>query len=197
MSASPAANVAVTYQTVHTRILTLAESLSDEALRWRPSPRSHSVAFHLWHVARWADHLQAAIPGMTTELGQRLGPGVEVWEAERLAARWSLGTGSLGFAQTGMDLPDEQALALVFPPKETLLDYARRAFAAAERALGAVDDEQLQAQEQPQPMTEAIFAPGTVGGVILTHIRHDAFHLGAMDYARGLWRETQEGNATP
>ncbi len=79
---------------------------------------------------------------MTPELGRRLGPARQVWEAQRLAERWSL-TGALGYQQAGTGLDDNESARLQLPGKEELLDYVRRVFSAADRAVGAVDGRSL------------------------------------------------------
>ena len=186
MSISTTTLISDQYCITHERALKLTDKLSDEQLRWRPTPTGHAIAFHLWHMARWADHLQAAIPGMTPELGGRLGPGVEIWEAERLAVRWGFDLVELGYAQTGMTMSDDIATQLAFPAKEELLAYARKAFVTAEHAVKAIDDEQFQKVEQPQPLTEGIWGDSTVGSAILIHIVHDNRHLGMMECLSGL-----------
>jgi hypothetical protein len=93
-----------------------------------------------------------------------------------------------------MQMPDEVALKLPFPPKDDLLDYVARAFAASERAVNAIDDEQLVSREQPQPMTEGIWGDKTVADAVLAHIRHDNRHLGMMEALFGL--QGQPGSST-
>ena len=88
MTRSHATEIIGAYRMTHTRILALAEKLTDEQLHWRPTQDGLSIAFHVWHLARWADHIQATLPGMTSELGRRLAPGVQIWEAEGLATQW-------------------------------------------------------------------------------------------------------------
>jgi hypothetical protein len=194
MTRSHAAEIIGAYRKTHERIVALAEKLADEQLCWRATPDSLSVAFHMWHVARWADHLQATIPGMTPDLGQRLGPGVQIWDAEDLATRWEFEPAQLGYAATGMTMPETIATHLIFPPKETLIAYLRRAFAAAERAVEAIDEQQFDAAEQPQPLTEGIWGEGTVGGAILNHLVHDNRHLGMLECLVGI--QIGSGSAT-
>ena len=67
---------------------------------------------------------------MTPELSRRLSPGVQIWEAEGLAARWGFDSARLGYAETGMLMDDDAAGRLPLPSKDALLDYARRTFAA-------------------------------------------------------------------
>jgi uncharacterized damage-inducible protein DinB len=194
MFPSPAAMIIGAYQQTHSRILALGEKLSQEQLHWQPAAGRQSIAFHLWHIARWADHLQAAIPGMTPELGQRLAPGVELWQAEGLAARWGFEPAQLGYAGTGMGMADDIATHLSFPPKAELLAYLQRALTAADHAVQAIDDRQFEATEQPQSLTEGIWGESTVGDAILTHLTHENRHLGMMECLVGL--QTGSGTAT-
>jgi len=41
------------YRWAHEHVLTLVEDLSAEQVDWRPATYSISIAFHLWHLARW------------------------------------------------------------------------------------------------------------------------------------------------
>src|SRR5687767_11211217 len=98
------------YCKTHQRILAFAEKLANEQLFWRASPHNLSIGFHVWHTARWADHFQAAVPGMTEELQRRLGPGTQIWEQEGLAADWGFDAPELGYAATGMHMDDDLAV---------------------------------------------------------------------------------------
>src|SRR5262245_29611852 len=186
MTRSHAAEIIGAYRLTHTRILGLAEKLTNEQLQWRPTPESLSIAFHVWHVARWADHIQATFPGMTLELGRRLAPGVQIWEAEDLTTQWGFEQGQLGYAATGMTMSESIAVGLAFPPKETLLAYLRRTFTAVDSSLNAIDEEQFGEAEQPQSLTEGIWGESTVGDAILSHVVHDNRHLGAMECLAGI-----------
>ena len=53
---------------LHEQVLKLATRLSDEQLAWRLNLHTPSISFHLWHIARWADRLQARIPNMSLEM---------------------------------------------------------------------------------------------------------------------------------
>lgn len=165
----------------HMFTLKLAEDLSDEQLRWSPGALAPSIAFHLWHTARWADLLQAWMREMTDALKERLGPGGEIWEAERLAEQWGLDASALGHASTGMGMDDDASAALPLPPKERLLDYARRAFGAMDEAVAAVDDEGLS-----ESCTDQYGQRTSVGSAVLSHVAHVNRHLGMMEALRGV-----------
>lgn len=193
MNTSPAVLMTEAYCACHRHMLTYLQKMTDEQLRWQP-PGSNCIAWHAWHLARWADYFQATVPAMTPELSRRLGTGVQIWEVEKLADRWQFDASRLGYGATGMQMPDDVALKLPFPPQAELLAYMAQAFSAAERAVAAIDDEQLMSAEQPQPLTEGIWGAGTVADALLAHIRHDNRHLGMMEALLGL--QGQAGSST-
>jgi hypothetical protein len=185
MSDSAASLIIDAYCKTHRTMLEFLQKRSDEELRWSMDS-GNPIAWHAWHVARWADNLQAAIPGMTAALGQRLGTGVQIWYSQGIADKWGFTGSDLGYDQTGMDMPDEAARQLIFPAQTMLLDYVERAFGAAERAVSAIDAEQFISREQPQPMTEGIWGESTVGAAVLSHVTHANRHLGMMEALLGL-----------
>src|SRR3990172_7569940 len=115
MSVPVSAVVAYRVRQAHQLTLKLGEDLSEEQLRWSPGPLAPSIAFHVWHTARWADLLQAKLREMTDALKERLGPGGEIWEAERLAEGWGFDAGALGPGSTGMGMDDDAPASLPLP----------------------------------------------------------------------------------
>lgn len=188
-----AALIVTGYRSGHQRILEFATRLTEEQLQWRPTLDAPPIAFHLWHVARWADYTNAVIPGMTPELGRLLAPNHQVWEAEQLAERWGFAA-QLGYRQTGMQMDEAVAQKLSFPAKADVLDYVQKAFEAVDRTVALIPADQLLAREQLQPLTEGIWGESTVGDAILTHIIHDNRHLGMMECLLGI--QTGVGSAT-
>jgi uncharacterized damage-inducible protein DinB len=174
------------YRQTHGRLLQLAGQLDDTQLKWRPSAQTPTLAFHFWHVARWADHLQAAIPGMLPGLAEKFGSGKDFWEAEKVAAAWGWPAEQLGFASTGMGMSDEVDAQLLFPSKTELLTYMEQAFAKAHAVIEQLDDALLLTPEQPQPMTEGVFGGGTIGDSLITHLTHDNRHLGMIEALLGI-----------
>lgn len=167
--------IADTYRRNHENALAALDGLDEDGFRWRP-PRSNSIAFNLWHLARWADRQQA-------QLGQARADGppstrrAEIWEAEGLARAWSF-PAELGGHDTGMELDEEAAARLPFPSREPLTEYARRAFLALDGALEAISDEEL---SRAAPAAKHL----TVGEWLLSHVRHEARHLGMIEALKG------------
>lgn len=161
--------VAYRVRQAHQLTLKLGEDLSEEQVHWSPGPLAPSIAFHVWHTARWADLLQAKLREMTDAL------------RERLAGLWGLTTGSLGGNATGMGMDDDASAALPLPDKGPLLDYARRAFAAMDEAVGLVTDGDL-----AESCVDQYGARTSVGSAVLSHATHVNRHLGMIEALRGV-----------
>jgi hypothetical protein len=174
MTESIMAEIGRQYRITQEDLLALVDSLTDEQLSWTPNTTTPSVGFHVWHLARWADYLQEMINGR----------GSQLWEQEGLAARWDMETSSLGYAQTGMSMDDKTAMTLRMPRKELLLDYARRAFAAAQQAVEGVGDDEF--YKIFENLHGKNWHDGQIGPLISTWLTHDNRHLGMIECLIGV-----------
>jgi hypothetical protein len=181
MPHSIAAELANRYQVNHQSLLELVEDLTDEQIAWTPNATAQSVGFHVWHLARWADYLQELINGR----------GSQLWESEQIAARWGWDVHALGYAQTGMEMDENAARALRMPEKAVLLDYARRSFAAAHRAVAGITDEDF--FRVYACLHGENWHDGQIGPILITWMTHDNRHLGMIECLVGL--QGQSGSA--
>jgi len=173
----------------HQRRLLAAVAPLDERQLVARSGNATSIAFNLWHVARWADWLQCTLPSAVDGLRARVGPHDEIWAADALAARWGLAEETLGNAQTGMGMDEAASATLTLPPKADLVAYAERAFAAVDDMLAALDDELLDALVIVPPDRApwmSSTAPRSVLYWILIYLDHGARHLGMVETLRGV-----------
>ena len=168
-------------QKTHRRLLEIVEDLSEAQLDWRLGLHTPSIGFHLWHMARWADRLQAALPAMVLAPAQANEPAREIWEIDGLARQWEWQTTMLGYGQTGMEMSDEMAADLKLPNKHMLVDYARAAFTAADHAVDVIEDQQLE-----QRGVDIYGQENSVGYVLLVHLSHASRHLGMIECVRGM-----------
>ena len=176
----------VIHQSLHDRyeaMLKVTEDLTEEQFTCRPGQleTAPSIGFHLWHIARWADRLQARLPGMTAELGKRLGTRQEVWETEGLTRSWKFDPEAMGFGETGMGMDDDVSASLPLPSKDVVLDYARRVFAGASQVVDAVDDQQFK-----EKCIDLYGRESSVGRVVIGTLTHCARHLGMIEALRGV-----------
>lgn len=162
------------YRLNQSNLLELLDGLSDAQIAWTPNDTTPCVGFHVWHMARWADYLQEMINGR----------GSQVWEREGLAARWGMATQSLGYAETGMEMDERTAMALRMPEKAALLDYARRAFDAAQRAVATLDDGAF--FDVYAGLHGETWHDGHIGPILITWMTHDNRHLGMIECLVGL-----------
>jgi hypothetical protein len=170
------------------RLLAAVAHLDDSQMRAR-SGNATSIAFNLWHVARWADWLQCTLTSFTEGLHLPIGPRDEIWASEGLAARWGLAEAALGNSQTGMGMDDSASAALRLPPKADLVAYAELAFAAVDAVLVALNDDALDAPAViPRDRAPWITAaePLTVMYWFLIYLDHGARHLGMVETLRGI-----------
>jgi DinB superfamily len=181
MNNTPLGQIVFWFRQAHTGVLKLVEGLSDEQLAWQPEPSATSIAFNVWHLARWADYVQARAPETTEMLGQRIKPRRQLWQAEDLAARWGLDPASLGHIEAGNEL-GSAAAQLRLPGQAVLLDYLRRCYALEEQVLDALDDQQFQERRlDPQSPPDQ-----SVGYWLMSHLVHEWEHLGMIRYLQGL-----------
>jgi len=85
-----------------------------------------------------------------------------------------------------MEMGDKGASSLAFPSKDRLLDYARRAFAAAEAVLGAIEDHQFAVCGPDLLYAGRLDRERTVCEVVVAHISHASRHLGSIEGIRAL-----------
>jgi uncharacterized damage-inducible protein DinB len=162
----------------HAWIMEALEPLDDASLREQLGPRAPSIAFHAWHVARWADRVHARLAGTD-----------EVWQRDAVARRWGLDDDALGKHGTGMGLDDDASAALALPAKEQLLAYVREAFAAADRAAEAVRDDELETL-----VTDHYDRQAPKAQILIMHTGHASRHLGMIEALRGV--QGERGTAT-
>ena len=181
MTDSIMAELANRYRLNQENLLELVGDLTNEQMAWTPNATTPSVGFHVWHLARWADYLQELINGR----------GSQLWETEGLATRWNMATNSLGYAQTGMEMDEKSAMTLQMPGKDALLDYARRSFAAAQRAVAKIEDNGFFAVYEC--FHGENWHDGHIGPIVITWMTHDNRHLGMIECLIGL--QGQSGSA--
>jgi hypothetical protein len=162
------------YALTHERLLKAAEELSPEQFAMSAGPSLHSVAWQLWHAARWDDFFAAHFHKDFAR-----DPQTQVWERESLAERWSLPSGSMGRRDTGTEMSDEMADTMNFPDQGEVVSYARLAFAYAEDAIRLMQDQLLAvAKDDPDGDTNL--------DNVFIYLEHLSRHLGMIESIRGL-----------
>jgi hypothetical protein len=163
------------FKLAHERLLKIAEELSPEQFAWSGGPSLHSVAWQLWHAARWDDVFASYFHKALAH-----DPRTQVWERESLADRWALPSGSMGRRDTGTEMSDEEAETIRFPDQKEVVRYARLAFAYADEAIELMPDDQLMAVPKVDPNGD------TKLDNVLIYLEHLSRHLGMIESIRGL-----------
>ena len=169
------------YKINHKLILGLTESLNDEQLLWKPAGYGNSIAFNLWHIARWSDNLIAEILQEFPELGLDMGDPKEIWEQDSLGEMWGLPP---VLYPGGTGLSDEAADELSFPSKTEMLSYLQKTFTRTEEFIGKFDShypvsEQIGDEELCKKLSE-------IRWNLYYYLMHHCRHLGMMEALKGL-----------
>ena len=182
-------DVLTAFQDIHKIVINHVLSLSDEQLRWKPQNYSTSIGFHAWHLARESDFLKAAILQHFPQIGTDFGEAKQIWHEENLTEKWDFP--AIMGDSVGTGLSDEIAGSLPIPPKEELLDYLRRSYAAIEAFLELLDTRYAQFENGSPELRKSI---ELIRLNVLVFLLHDARHLGMMECLKGL--QTGFGSAT-
>ena len=140
------------------------EGLSDEQFYHQPTPDTNSIAWLMWHLSRWRDHVSAVVSGEP-----------EVWVSEGWAQRWGLPNESTGIGDT----PEQVATFRV--SREELLGYLDAAHQATIERVAKLTPQQL-----AQP-TEDLPGDNHPAWEALRRMCGDSLqHLGQINYLRGM-----------
>jgi uncharacterized damage-inducible protein DinB len=165
---------------IHSSFLEAVADLDEETFQAQPGVKAPSIAFHLWHTARWADAFQERLGSFAPAL-DRLAVREQAWNTRGLAEAWGLDR-ALGIEATGSGLDDDASAELALPAKEEVVSYAREAFEAAEEVLRDVRDDEL--------LLPSADFDDEGGWVVLDHfgwhITHGARHLGMVEALKGV-----------
>lgn len=169
------------YKVNHKLILGLADSLTDDQMLWRPTGYNNSIAFNLWHIARWSDNLIAEVLKEYPDLDLDLGDATEIWEQESLAEKWGLPP---VLYPGGTGLSDDAVEGLKFPSKEEMIAYLRKTFSRTEEFIEKLDTRYSAAK--PVDDQSAHKTVTEVRWHLYYYLMHHCRHLGMMEALKGL-----------
>lgn len=169
------------------------QGLTEAEFCQQPSPKAPPIGWHLWHIARWSDMLQASLPDREQH-----------WERARLVAKFGLDPTKLGLLQMGtMQSPQEATDVIVTVGQERLVDYARTVFEITVSALEVLALEDLYTPRESilridwsaTPFTEGRGADVLLYNDLEFHSGHSVRHLGMVEALIGAMF-SREGTAT-
>jgi DinB superfamily len=183
MSTSPDTMTALltrNYALTHERLLKAAEELDAATFAKSAGPAVHSVAWQLWHVARWDDRFAEILAERCATLPDALRGRRQVWIEQDVASGWGLQQGTMGVRDTGTQLDDADAERVDFPPQARVIRYAKAAFGSLEELLAGLDDDTMSSVVSGDPDGDSY------GQNVVIYLEHAARHLGMIEAIRGI-----------
>jgi len=169
----------------HRSALLLVAELSEGQFRWRPPKGPQSIAWNLWHIARWDDVLAEVLVARTASLSH-LGPAHQIWKSSKMAEDWRLGGVQLGVEDAGTGLADADAATINLPEKHAVVGYVSEAFRHLDTVLTGIDDALLPQIVPPPVLYPSQLQPDTYGDDIMIWLQHANAHLGMMEALKGM-----------
>lgn len=177
---------------MHSMLLKAVEPLDESVVVQRPGPTAPPIGWHLWHMARWIDRLQARLATVIDG-----GEDPEIWYRDGLAQRWALEPGTLGVFDSGVAQEHDAAAATVtIAGKTAIVAYAQNAIHVCNQRLNQLTDDDLDRvyagllNFDYDLSTGSVWAierrESTVAQDLFFHISHGSRHLGMMEALRGL-----------
>ena len=166
------------------RNLLAAVRATDPAnLHTRPGRSAPSIAFHAWHMARWADRYQSVLPAWLEGATTSTDGTAEIWFRDDVVGRWGLaGIDTGDFGGTGAGLDDDASAALPLPDGAEVLAYMEAAFEAFTAKVRAIDDDRALDTE----IVDLYGERTTIGEAIADATSHSDRHLGMIEALRGV-----------
>ncbi len=157
------------------QLLQVVNALTEEeASRW-PATTAPSCKWHLWHMARWADYVQALLsPVVDVDTP-------ELWEFAGVADEWDFEGVDLGMWGAGSGLGNEIGKSLPLPSVSKVRAYAVESFDLLEKRVGKLDDVTFDA-----PFTDWHDNETNVGDAMVGYLSHANRHLGMLEAISGV-----------
>lgn len=166
----------------HQNLLAAVQATEPGNVHHSFGPHAPSIAFHAWHMARWADKYQSALP-VWLEGRSEVDPAAEIWLRDDVVGRWGLrGIETGDFGGTGAGLDDEASATLPLPDAATLLGYMGASFSAFEGRIRAIDDDAA----LDMAIVDLYDEPSTIADAIASATSHADRHLGMIEALRGV-----------
>lgn len=177
---------------VHAWLIQAGEMVSSEQFVHIFSSDAPPLGWHLWHMARFTDRLQAKLNAVqNSELG------AEIWYQEAVAKKWHLEPENLGVFETGMGQSHADARnTIINVGQPAVIDYAQAVFEVCNTTLAQLTDSDMPKtyfgilDYAYDNQTGRVWASEPKESVIVEdlvfHLTHRSRHAGMMEALRGL-----------
>ena len=158
----------------------MVQDLEEEDFCRQPSRVAPPIGWHLWHIARVDDTMQADIYDHT-----------QVWERDNMVTMFQLDPNKLGTRQMGPEMSHEDAVQVTRAiGKSNIVSYSQNVFTLLSERIDGMELEDLTVLKiNPKGIEQ------TVHERILAHISHGERHLGMIEALIGVMFD-REGTAT-
>ena len=171
----PSQIVASRLERLNAQLIQATGALTDiEASTW-PTATAPSCKWHLWHMGRWADYVQALLSPVVDSQSP------ELWEFAGIADEWGFTGIDLGLWGAGSGLGNENGKSLPLPDTTRVTTYAREAFALLEQRVARID-----ASAFDSAFTDWHGNDTSVGDALIGYIAHANRHLGMIEAISGV-----------
>lgn len=176
----------------HERTYAIADRHSEAELCKSFGPTVPPMGWHVWHIARWADRLQASLPNGP----EPANPDNGIWQKKNLATAWQLDPASLGVFETGASMDLEDAIRLPQSiGKHALVSYVKSVVDIATHQLQELTMDTLQIvrpcitdfRVEGDGLVVVPNKQGPVMPDLTYHNTHISRHLGMIEALRGLF----------
>ena len=166
----------------HRNLLAAVRATDHANVHQRLGPHAPSIGFHAWHMARWADRYQSAVP-VWLDGRSDVDPAAEIWLRDDVVGRWGMrGIATGDYGGTGAGLDDDESAALPLPDTSTLLEYMTASFGAFEGRVRALDDDTA----LDIAIVDLYGESSTIADAIADATSHADRHLGMIEALRGV-----------
>jgi len=183
---------------VHEMLLSATRNLTESQFSFQPQNKTTpSIAWHLWHIARWADRQQAGLSDRSGMVDRSGVMATERWARQNLTIEWGLDPSTLGVFEVGSEMNAESVPLLSRLGRARIMEYAVSAFSDFDSIVKNISDEELCLPLKTA--TNVDFKPGVPGSLtvispaevcviddLLFHEGHASRHLGMIEALRGL-----------
>lgn len=177
---------------VHAWLIKAGDSVSAAQFAKVFSPDAPPIGWHLWHMARFADRLQAKLGEVTQGVA-----GVEVWASDHLVNAWGVDPEKLGVFASGMGQAHEDAQNIIARVgKDAILSYAQSSFGACDQQISALNSADFEKEYFGildygyEAATGRVWATepklSSVAQDLVFHAAHGSRHMGMIEALKGL-----------
>jgi len=160
----------------------------EQSSRWA-APTAPSVKWHLWHVSRWSDIVQATLFPIANGEADLRNKGAELWTALGIADEWGFENPMPGKLGGGTGTGKSESAKLELPNMIRIVGYARSSFELCEMRFSQIDDGVFESDFYDWDNVRL-----QVGDAMFGHISHLNRHLGMIEAIKGVLG--MDGSAT-